>query len=189
VAHDRDDVHADLWVGGIQRLLQTRKAFTGTFQEPLDRARHYPALLALRAMGLIALHTGHDGLLLRLLTEPQFRDRFDNNGRVSRCTPSIDLNALNPEIVNGLPRWNGQRWLYPMSHLVREDLREPLRGWIPHDTDYKRVFDAYEYRSALLIHATHSNVRGSYRVMAGEFLAEGRWNEEDKARAELDFVA
>jgi hypothetical protein len=189
VAHDRDDAHADLWVGVIQRLLQARTAFEGTFQTPLDTARHYPALLALRAMGLIALHTGHTGPLLRLLTEPQFHDRFDNNSRQPAVHALHDLNVLDPEIVNGFPRWNGQRWLYPMSHLVREDLREPLRGWIPDDADFRRAFDGYEYRSALLIHTTQSSVRGSYRTMAGEFLLEGRWNQEGKSRAELDFVA
>src|SRR3954452_1890388 len=75
-----------------------------------------------------------------------------------------------------------------MSHLVRADLREPLRGWFPDDEDYKRAFDAYEYRSALLVHTTHAAVPRSYAVMTGEFIVQGRWTDDDRPRAEQDFV-
>lgn len=191
VAHDRDEDHADVWVAVVQRLMQARTAFEGSFQPPLDQARHYPALLALRAMGLVAIHTGHDGLLLRLLNEPQFRNRLDNNTRLAAVHALHDLNVLDPNVVNGLPRWNlnGQRWHYPMSHLIRADLREPLRTWFPDDDDFTRVFDSYEYRCALLIHTTHSAAPGSHRAMAGEFLLESRWTVEDHLRAEQEFLA
>ncbi len=61
VWHDRAGAHTGLWVEAVQRLLQARSGFEGIFQQPLEEARHYPALLALRACGLAAIRTGRDG--------------------------------------------------------------------------------------------------------------------------------
>jgi hypothetical protein len=188
VAHDRRGEHADLWIGVIQRLMQARTLPTGNFMEPLDGARHYPALLALRAASVVAVHTGNERLLLRLFNEPHYINRLLNNERIPAVHELHDLNVLNPEVINGLPRWGGKtRWLYPMSHLVREDLRETLRDWIPDDEEYRRAFDAYEYRAALVVHTTHQAVPGARRFASGEFIYDGRWR-ADKPIAEHDFV-
>ncbi|MGY1825982.1 SIR2 family protein [Blastococcus sp. SYSU DS0541] len=187
VAHDRRGDHADLWVAGLQRLLQARTVPTTAAMNHLDTVRHYPALLALRAMGVIAVHTGNDALLLRLFTEPQYRDPLRSNTYVPAVHALHEWRVVQSEIVNGLPRWQGQRWLYPMSHLVREDLREPLGDWIPDDDDYRRTFDAYEYRSALVIHSTR-HTPAATKVPDGEYVYEGRWT-DDGPVAERDFRA
>ncbi|MGK2853524.1 MAG: hypothetical protein ACSLE3_05350, partial [Microbacteriaceae bacterium] len=74
VFYDRDRSYADYWVEIVHRLLQARTVFTGTFQHQLEQLRHYPALLARRVMGLTAVHTNRDDVLLRLLLEPSWRN-------------------------------------------------------------------------------------------------------------------
>lgn len=172
VAHDRHREQADLWVAVVQRLMQARSSFTGTFQQSLDQARHYPALLALRAAGVVALHTGQDDVLLRLLTEPTYRDRDWNNARMPAVHALHDLKVLDPNIINELPRWGSTRWLYPISHLVRADLREALHPWLPNDEDFRQALDAYEYRAGLVVH-TSADVP-AYKAAPGEYIG-GPW--------------
>lgn len=189
VGHDRSGDHADLWLAVLQRLLQARTALTGPHMDYLDSARHYPALLALRAMGMVAVHTGNEALLLRLFTDPQYRHWLQDNARLPAVHALHDWMLLDPEVVNGFPRWNGHRLQrpYPISRLLREDLREPLRDWIPDDDDYRRTADAYEYRAALAVHASQ-DVPGSYGAAPGLFIGERSWT-EGKPVAELDFAA
>lgn len=188
VAHDRHREHTDLWVAGIQRLVQVRSTTSGPFQPSLDEARHYPALLALRAAGVVAVHAGFDDVLLRLLTEPVYRDRNANNASIPAVHALHDLKVLDPDVVNGLPRWGGQRWLYPQSHLVRADLREVLRPWLPHDDDYRQAFNAYEYRTGLVVHTTQ-DVPGAYKAAPGEYIGERAWNPDGRPYSEIEFVA
>ena len=187
VAHDRDQVHASLWLGVLQRLLQTRGVYTGPYKAPLEHVRHYSALLALRTAGIVAVHLGQDGLLLRLLTEPFYRDRMLNSTPIPAVHALHDLKVLHPDLINGLPRWKGTKWQYPLSHLVRQDLREPLRIWLPDDEDYEQAFDDYEYRSALVVHTSQS-IPGAYKAAPGEYIGDWRWT-EDRPRAEHDFRA
>ncbi len=186
VWHDRAGAHTGLWVEAVQRLLQARSGFEGIFQQPLEEARDYPALLALRACGLAAIRTGRDGALHTLMQEPKYRDRNASGARVPAVHALHDMKVLDPDLVNRLPRWNGQKWLYPLSHLVREDLREPLRDLLPDDDDYRQAFDAYEYRAALLVHVSQ-DVPGAFRAGPGEYVARGRWR-DGRPEAEREFA-
>lgn len=177
VWHDRPRDHTDLWVAVLQRLLQTRPRRDGTtVQSTLDVLRHYPAALALRAAGACAVLAGRDDVLLDLCSKPTYRN-------VMLSTPLSAVQALHdhrlfdPEQVQALPRWSGQRWLYPISHLMRSDLREALRPFAREDEDFVRLMDAYDYRVALL-HQAASGQPGAYRPAAGEFIGENRWRDD-----------
>lgn len=187
IAHDRDRAHTHVWVEALQRLLQAKSDVNGTFQEALDRARHYPALLAMRAAGIIALHTGSDDVLLRLLTEPSYRDRFRNNARIPAVHALHDLRVIDPAHVKGLPRWNGQRWLYAPSHLLKDDLREVLSEWLPDKQSYAIASHAYEYRAGLVVFRTQ-DVPGSYKTISGEYVGENGWASDGRPFPEIDFV-
>ncbi len=94
-----------------------------------------PRLLALQTIGVVTVHRGHDGLLIRLLTEVSGRDSFGNLELV-RVAQMLHMNrVLDANAVNGMPRWSGQHWRYPQSHLLREDLREVLREFFFADVD------------------------------------------------------
>ncbi len=126
VFHNSTRAHTDLWIAVVQRLLQARGMPTGTFNEAREHARHYPALLALRAAGTLAAHLDREDVLLRLLTEPTWRDPFGRHDRQPAYQSLHGYRVASSDAVNAMPRWKGQRWLYPPSHLLRADLREPL---------------------------------------------------------------
>lgn len=187
VFHDRTRTHTDLWVAVVQRLMQARTMPNGTFNEILEHARHYPALLALRAAGTISAHLGRDDVLLRLLTEPSWREPFGMQDRSAAYEVLDDYRVAPGEVVNPMPRWNGQRWLYPPSHLLRADLRESLRPYLPDEDDYRTASDRYEYLLAVFLHSVPAPYGGS-RANPGEFIGERNWTRDGRRRAEIDFL-
>lgn len=187
VFHDRPRAHTDLWVEVVQRLLQARTSPTGTYNQTLEHARHYPALLAMRAAGTLAAHLGRDDVLLRLLIEPSWRDPFGRQDRRPAYEVLDEYLVAPGEAVNAMPRWNGQRWLYPPSHLLRADLREPLRAYLSDEGDYRAASDRYEYLLAVLLHSVPAPYGGS-RANPGEFIGERSWRPDARRLAEVDFL-
>jgi hypothetical protein len=178
VYHDRDRGHVGLWVKSVHRLMLARKLITGPHQDALDRARHYPALLALRAAGIASLVADRDDVLLRLLTEPTWRDPVS-----SELMPAVlalgEYTVASQDAVNAFPRWSGQRWLYAPSHLLRADLRDVLRPILPDDDDYQWASDRYEYHVALTQYHLQSRPAGYAQCASGEFIGHRQLTESD----------
>jgi hypothetical protein len=187
VVHDRERRHTHVWIDALQRLMQARTPFEGTYQQPLDQSRSYPALLALRVAGIAALLAGADDVLLRLFREPTYRNRFLNNARIPAAHALHDHAVLNSDLLNKLPRWNGTRWIYPESHLIRTDLRDLLRPLLPDETDYKWAHDRFEYRMSMFVHQTQGTP-GAFRLVSGEFIGDWQWNSDDVPLTEVDFL-
>jgi hypothetical protein len=170
VYHDQDRDHTSLWVKSIHRLMLARSLNVGqSIQDALDKARHYPALLALRAAGIASLVTGCDDVLFRLLTEPAWRDPMTRE-LLPAALALRDYTVAGKDVVNKFPRWSGQGWLYPPSHLLRADLREVLRPVLPDDEDYRWAHDRYEYRVALAQYHLEPRPAGWVRCTPGEFI-------------------
>jgi hypothetical protein len=186
IFHDRNREHTHLWVDSIQRLMLARSSISGTFQEALDRARHYPALLAMRAAGIVAVHTGRDDVLLRLLNEPTWRDHYNSRPRLSSVEALHGYRVLSPDFINSMPRWSGNKWLYPASHMLRADLREILREVLPDEDDYKWVSDRYEYRVAVVQHTT-LNGFSQRQATLGAFIGEWQWDADGRPHSEVEF--
>ncbi len=178
VYHDRDRGHAGLWVKSVHRLMLARKRIPRPPQDMLDKARHYPALLALRAAGIASLVADRDDVLLRLLTEPTWRDPVS-----SKLTPAVlalgEYTVVSEGAVNALPRWSGHRWLYAPSHLLRADLRDVLRPILPDDDDYQWASDRYEYHVALTQYHLQSRPAGYAQCASGEFIGRQQLAEGD----------
>jgi RNA polymerase sigma factor (sigma-70 family) len=85
VRYDRDLAHTDTWVAGLQTLLTARpRPIPGQpYQDLLERLRHYPALLYLRAAGTVAVARDRDQVLIRLMTEPTWRAPMLADSRIS----------------------------------------------------------------------------------------------------------
>jgi hypothetical protein len=185
---DRSRDHLDLWIDAIQRLLRARGKFSGSFNDNLDRARHYPALLAYRSAGIVAVVTGRDDVLLRLATEPVWRDPYRSNARIQALHVLHDHRVVESDVINVMSRWNGQRWLYPQSHLLRDELREPLREILPDDEEYAWANDRYEYRIALAQMVVTKEDVFSYRSAPGEFIGEWKWDRHTgQPTSEIEF--
>lgn len=184
VRHDVDGSHDRLWLEVLQALLDLRRGPQpgATFHEFVLAAQHYPAVLALSAMGLAALKSRREGLLLRLLRETSWEKPLYNRGR----RPAFDVlhtyRLLDAGVVNALPRWNGQQWLYPPSHLLRADLSDALRDQVPPD-GYAELFDDLEYRVGLVQYIDSEH----HHPAAGEFVGEPRWSHDAGVQSEQRF--
>lgn len=191
VYHDRDGDHTDLWVDSLRRLMVARGRWANgeRVQDALDRLRHYPAMLLLRAAGVVAVAQGRDGVLLRLLRQPSWRDPNLSNSKVPAAMALHDYRLFDHEQLLTYPRFT-TRWHYPVSLLVRQDLRDVLREFLPDDEEYAAVNDAYEYRVALAQHQWQ-DLPGAYRGTPGLFIGERKWEWEGLRRplAEVEFQA
>ncbi|MEB3024102.1 SIR2 family protein [[Mycobacterium] crassicus] len=179
-----DGSHINLWVEALQSLLDgppaARQPAQGIVQQPIvqtvEGLRNYPALLALRAMSIEAIGQGRDDLLLALLTIPQWDDPF-HSGRSTVAADVLHLlNVIDRDFADGLPRWNGGRWQYPSSHLLKTALAD---FFSENGMDWARYEDLchdVEYRTGLVQHLLpQKQGRYSHGPNAGEFVGEGRW--------------
>jgi hypothetical protein len=180
VFHD-DGTHDDLWVRTLQSLLFLQTPPTGSFNQAMKALQHLPAQLALFSMGAVAIDDHRDGLLLRLAREPQWQSPFGN--RVSLpASASLHLGrVVQFEAAQGLPRWGGQRWLYPQSELLRNLLSPVLRDVVPAERFEERIDDV-EYRLAVL-QWLHPGPTGRH-PHAGRYLYEGNWSPDGGPHAE-----
>lgn len=144
VFHD-DGTHNRGWLGVIQRLMAARGRIEGTYNDSLDAYRHYPALLATWVAGIAAIASQREHFLADLLTKPTWRPQF--NDRTPRPAADVlrPIWLLEANWLEKLPRWGEPtRWLYPASHLLRLDGREPVRALLPDDDAYAAACDRLE---------------------------------------------
>lgn len=144
VFHD-DGAHDRVWLRAVERLMTARGRIDGAFDDRLDARRQYPALLAVWVAGIAAIAAGREGLLGRLLAEPTWRPQF--NDRTPRPAADVlrPIWMLEHDWLNKLPRWGEPaRWLYPASHLLRLEGREPVRSLLPDDDEYVAACDRLE---------------------------------------------
>lgn len=180
VHHDSDGTHTQLWVDVLQRLLDAHKMSSGN--TVLVGLQHYPALLALRVMSAVAVHRGRDDFFIHLLVTPQWADPFRGNSPVAAAHVLHMDKVLEGNFVNGLPRWDGTSWLYPPSHLLREDLNDILVDYLGTAERYRMVIDDVEYRTGLVQYLTQESASGAYRSNSGEFVGERGWTGDNPSR-------
>lgn len=180
--HDLDGVHDRLWMDVIGRLLGagTVPVLGVPILSELDHARLYPALLTVSAAGVTAVLRGRDRLLVRIATE--VTSAVDRGVRVSMtaCQIAHPARVLSDSSVNMLPRWEGKKWIYPISHLLNLDTRDVFTELIPRDDEYSDAFHAFEYRMSLLQEFTNRENRFGYRAMPGEYVGETAWSWDDR---------
>lgn len=183
VRHDRDNVHLDLWEDVLDRLVSLRTTPSGTFDEITWRAQHYPALLALLTIGLVAVHRQRDEVLVQLAHRAGWREPFGARDE----EPVFELLHLNRVldhgVVNAMTRWNGNRWSKPQSHMLRADLAPLLGDLVPAER-FNDLFDDLEYRLGLLQFADPDGLK---YPNDGEFVGERRWSREGGVYAEQRF--
>ncbi len=195
VYDDHAGLHDDLWVEAVQRLLTAGRHRTGPQAvAELVNLRHLPALLLMRTAGLIAVHTGREDTLLNLVRRPRWRDPAQPAVLLRAFEGLHDLRVFNIDSIRSLPRWREQEQGsngeldYPISALLRADLRELVREQIPEAEDYVTASDGYEYRLALL-QQLRQPAGADLPPAAGLFIAEPRWTARTEGRpiAEVNF--
>jgi hypothetical protein len=184
---DRDRQHSALWVWVIEQLMRLRRLPEGQFHEFWVNLNHYPALLALRTASLAAVAANHDDVLIRLLREPTWRDPLASRDELPALDALHEWRVLDHDRINSFPRWGGQKWLWPRSHLLKDELRPILLPLVGDEDSYVQLFHRTEYRTALAQNLY--STRSSYRAGPGEYIGERQWTHEDKLAWEVDFRA
>jgi hypothetical protein len=184
---DRDRQHTDLWVWVVEQLMRARPSVDGSFQDFWVNLNYYPSALALRVGSLAAVAAGHDDVLLRLLREPTNREQFGNRQQVPALEALHDWRILEHDIINTFPRWNGQKWLYPRSRLLKDELRPVLLPLAGDEESYIQLYNRTEYRTALA--QAMNSAPGRFRSEPGEFIGEWQWGQDDTLIWETDFRA
>lgn len=176
--HDASGVHDQVWVDALQMLVTagTAQALTTLFQKELLKARLYPAALLLFSAGIAAVVRGRENLFIRLCTDVFGVHPDDVRLRIPACQILHPWLVLDADTVRSLPRWNGARWTYPASHLLKTDTRAFFRNLIPDNTEFTDGFHGVEYRLGLLQEQTKAQ---SYPVgspaLSGEYVGELGW--------------
>jgi NAD-dependent SIR2 family protein deacetylase len=181
--HYDDGTHTHLWCEVIQWLLDARqfKQYTA-----VDRLQHYPALLALRTMGITAIRHGRDGVLIESLTRPRWKDPFS---RVTFTSAAQVLNmnhVLDGIPINNLPRWGGQGWQYPPSHLLKIVMEQQLVDSDINLDRYNQLCADVEYRTGFVQHLLPPEP-GQLRPNSGEYAGEWGWDADEVPSAENRF--
>ncbi|WP_084182319.1 SIR2 family protein [Mycolicibacterium austroafricanum] len=178
VHHDIEGAHSQLWIDVLQRLLDARRTLSGN--EALIKLQHYPALLALRTMSIVAVHRDRDELLLYLLTTPQWHSPA-NSGGPKRTAHVLHMQVVLDSWIDRLPRWGGgPGWVYPQSHLLRSDLQTIFDGYLTGYDRYRTVCDDVEYRTGLVQELARE--QGALRANSGEFVADREWDHGEPTR-------
>ncbi|MFF9017270.1 caspase domain-containing protein [Streptomyces sp. NPDC014870] len=177
VFHD-DGAHDNIWVRVIERLSRIRDNNLQAFNDALEHLRLYPALLAAWSMGIAAVLGRRDRLLGLILTKPSFKPPFNSQ---RRQVPAYYLNPLR--VVAAEPLNNichsesGARYIYPQSHYLREELREPFRAIEPDDTAYLEACNRFEFLASLI--AMDSEPASLASPWSGEFLLDSNWGHDE----------
>jgi hypothetical protein len=172
-----DGTHTDRWVEAIQVLLNKPTKQKPQMMQTSDDLRNFPALLALRAASIEAVSDDNDGVLIALLTRPNWNDPFNPGGSTAAADVLHVLNVLpNDEVINGLPRWGGGRWAYPSSHFLADLLTGVA---VENGVDYARYTEYcedVEYRTGFVLYLLPTTEgRRSYGPADGNFVHRDRW--------------
>jgi hypothetical protein len=135
--------HTRLWQDAIGRMAKLKTLAGGNTH--LLSLRMYPACLSFYSVGMGALTGNNYGTLTQVLRNISVED----NGVEAPLTRVVlPWSILDHGIAKQLPGYENHRT--PMSDRIFDVLREPLREYLPDDSDYANTFDRFEYLSALV---------------------------------------
>lgn len=185
---DRDRIHTEVWVWALQRLLKARRYPRGSHHPQWMALGHYPALLLLRAIGMVAVAFDREDVFVQVATEPHWQEQHSSQPPEPAFSILQDYRVLDHEIVKELPRWNGTRWNYPGSELLEEDLQSLIGPLLGDNENYLATFHHAEYRMALA-QTFLDGGRQRQRLPLGQYCGETQfsWDEERTLLSETDF--
>ncbi|MET9905179.1 hypothetical protein [Streptomyces sp. NPDC006446] len=172
VFHD-DGIHDALWLRAVERLTRMRSTLPGSFDSVLEELRHYPALLATWTMGVTAVISRREEFLATIMAQPTWTTL---SGRTQTQPPVVYLNpvrVLPADLSSVMPPPDGQRWRFPQSTFLRQEVREPLKSIEPDDTAYKAACTRFEFLASLI--SMDNDTQNPGFPWIGEFLSDEHW--------------
>lgn len=168
---DRDRIHSELWMWAVQRLLKARVDQTGTYHDVWVKLAHYPALLLLRAIAMIAVTYNREDVFIGAATEPTWKSLF-----VDSPLPAFlalqDGYVVDHEFAKAMPRWT-EKWLYPASELVSADMELLIADLIGEPAEVVVATRRAEYRMAMAMHLLFP--AKTFRPCGGRYAGERAW--------------
>jgi hypothetical protein len=104
----------------------------------------------LQVASLAAVGAGHDDVFLQVQRTPTWRDPFNSRTKVAAVQALHNYRVLDHDVVNSFPKWDGNKWLYPRSHLLKNELHQVLLPLVGDDDSYTQLYSRTEYRIALV---------------------------------------
>lgn len=163
--------HETLWIAAIERLANVNsggESFTVWIE-----MRKYMAMLLMYGGGLAAMVSSRHETLMGLLTRAHvMRSEKEHPAAVELCFAKV----VKHEVGKTLPGMASK--LTPVSEYVRNHLHPKIKGLVPREDQYDRLFDRFEYLVALVC-ADDSDREGRIlRVPVGRF----GWRDRDFGR-------
>ena len=169
VWHDLPGVHDRLWSDALSRLIDAAKP-SGSYHPRADLdGRRMPALVLFAVLGMTAVLRGREQLFVDLATQSRGWGVVKAQEPFTAAHFVHYWNIAEDDWVNGLPRWQGRKFYFPVSHLLHTDLRPFFRERVPDDGDFDRLFHDWEYRWVILV-----ALSTGYRAFPGEYMVD--WN-------------
>jgi len=150
-----DRSHEDLWVKSIERIANSRKPACGNSQETWYKLKLYPSALLFYAGGIAAIAKGNYTTFVSLMNnKPTVRGFRKNEAALLALETNQVIHTSIEEIISTSHRVDGSQSFFksiytPLSDLIFDPVREPLREFLPDDVDYESCFDRFEYLFAL----------------------------------------
>ena len=135
-----------LWATSLQRIANPTECGGGLVY--LINLRRYPALLLMYGAGLAAAAAGNYETLAAILTQPKATS--DRGTHEQICSAVYPLSVMAKDVGRLMPGLDRRHT--PVSDHLFDQLRSPLRDYLPSDQDYQEAFDRFEYLLGL-IHA------------------------------------
>lgn len=176
-----------IWGQALERIANHSRDHDG--KTVLLALRKYPALRAMYAGGIAAVHTGHYGALRSLTTDQTFRELNNAVPMAAALHPWLTFEQDTGQALHGTTRKD----YTPVSDHLHDSLRETLRQVIPSDEQYTAAFDRFEFLLGMIVadlkaHSTEdvyipSPVVGSYAWRYKHAQSQGP---RDSIKTELD---
>ncbi len=145
--------HHRIWSSSISRIAGLPRS--SAVNTALFELRHYSVSLLFYSVGLGAIVAENYDLLKHLVRDSTLKRDGEERPLNRAALPSY---ALDYNIARQLPGY--ERHHTAMNDRVIEVLREPLREYLPADSDYDDAFDRFEY----LVSLVHLDMRSDDKI-------------------------
>lgn len=172
--YDRDRRYTDLWVEAVRDLM---RAWARTILHSLDArdfARLYPAALAVRAAGVLALHRERPDVVLDLLRRPRASHPSNEANNQPAARWLHDSYVLDGDLLRSeVPGLRGS--ILPVSQHLRAVTYDLVAEYFIDRREYDLASDDYEFLVALIQWRSPDLMR-PLGVASGVFMGDTSWS-------------
>lgn len=135
----------NVWVRALELIINPKRVDRGGLT--WINLRSYPGLLLLYGGGIAAIAAQKYDTFKSLLVDARILDSINRDKKplVLSLFPQKVLQTDHAQLLPGMDR----RYV-PLSDYLYDLLRDPLRGFLPHDDQYQESFDRFEYLFSLV---------------------------------------